>query len=92
MAHKKAGGSTQNNRDSQPKYLGVKKFGGELAKAGNVLVRQKGSKFEAGKNVYVGRDFTLHAGIAGKVKFAKKRLLKFDGRCKQKTTVSIEAA
>jgi large subunit ribosomal protein L27 len=92
MAHKKAGGSTQNNRDSQPKYLGVKKFGGELVAAGNVLVRQKGSKFGAGKNVYAGRDFTLHANIAGKVKFAKKRVVRFDRSHQGKTIVSVEAA
>lgn len=90
MAHKKAGGSTQNVRDSQPKYRGVKKFGGERVAAGNVIVRQKGMQFEPGDNVYAGKDFTLHAAAAGKVKFGEKRLLKFSGARKRKTIVSVE--
>jgi len=90
MAHKKAGGSTQNIRDSKPKYLGVKKFGGERVRAGNIIVRQKGMKFEPAENVYAGRDFTLHATVDGKVKFGVKRLLKFNGRKLRKTTVSVE--
>ena len=90
MAHKKAGGSTQNIRDSKPKYLGVKKFGGENVRAGNVILRQKGMKFEPGENVYAGRDFTLHASVDGKVKFGEQRILKFDARKKRKTTVSVE--
>jgi len=92
MAHKKAGGSTQNIRDSQPKYLGVKKFGGEKVLAGNVIIRQKGMKFEPGANVYAGKDFTIHAAIDGKVKFGEKRILKFNSQKKRKTTVSVEAA
>ncbi len=72
MAHKKAGGSTRNGRDSNPKYLGVKRFGSEKVRAGNILVRQKGTKFHPGKNVYMGKDFTLHAKIDGVVKFAVK--------------------
>ncbi|MFH1545864.1 MAG: 50S ribosomal protein L27 [Patescibacteria group bacterium] len=91
MAHKKAGGSTQNIRDSQPKYLGVKKFGGERVRAGNVIVRQKGMKFEPGENVYAGKDFTLHASVDGKVKFGERKILKFDARKKRKTTVAVEA-
>jgi large subunit ribosomal protein L27 len=91
MAHKKAGGSTQNIRDSKPKYLGVKKFGGERVKAGNVIIRQKGMKFEAGENTYRGKDFTIHAKIDGKVKFSEKRLLKFDASKKRKKVVSVEA-
>ncbi len=71
MAHKKAGGSTANGRDSNPKYLGVKKFGGELALAGNIIVRQRGTKFHPGKNVGMGRDHTLYALVTGKVIFAK---------------------
>lgn len=90
MAHKKAGGSTQNIRDSKPKYLGVKKFGGEAVSAGNIIIRQKGMKFEPGENVYRGKDFTLHAGIDGKVKFGEKRLVKFNRQHKSKTTVSVE--
>ena len=73
MAHKKGVGSTDNGRDSNPKYLGVKMFGGELAKAGNIIVRQRGTKYHAGENVYLGRDFTIHAQVAGTVAFNKRR-------------------
>lgn len=69
MAHKKGGGSTRNGRDSQSKRLGVKKFGGELVRAGHILVRQKGTKFHPGANVGMGRDYTLFATIDGFVKF-----------------------
>ena len=69
MAHKKAGGSTRNGRDSNPKYLGVKHFGGENVLAGNILVRQRGTQFHAGENVGVGRDHTLFALSEGKVEF-----------------------
>jgi len=69
MAHKKAGGSSRNGRDSQGQRLGVKIFGGEVAKAGNILVRQRGTKFHPGRNVGVGRDWTLFALIEGRVKF-----------------------
>jgi large subunit ribosomal protein L27 len=69
MAHKKAGGSTRNGRDSNPKYLGVKRYGGEAVLAGNILVRQRGTRFHAGENVGVGRDHTLYALADGKVKF-----------------------
>jgi large subunit ribosomal protein L27 len=72
MAHKKGVGSTKNGRDSKPKYLGVKKFGGEVVKAGNILVRQRGTKFTAGENVGMGRDHTLFALSAGVVKFQDK--------------------
>ncbi len=72
MAHKKGVGSTRNGRDSNPKYLGVKRFGGELVKAGNILVRQRGTKFNAGKNVGMGRDHTLFALETGLVKFQDK--------------------
>lgn len=70
MAHKKAGGSTKNGRDSNPKYLGIKKYGGEQVIAGNILVRQRGTRFHAGENVGIGRDHTLFALVAGQVKFA----------------------
>lgn len=73
MAHKKGVGSTDNGRDSKPKFLGVKLFGGQYAKAGNIIVRQRGTKFHPGDNVYMGRDHTLHAQIEGHVKFIKKR-------------------
>ncbi len=69
MAHKKAGGSTRNGRDSQAKRLGVKRFDGQFVRAGNILVRQRGTRFEPGRNVGMGRDFTLFALIDGVVKF-----------------------
>ena len=72
MAHKKAGGSTKNGRESQSKRLGVKKFGGERVLAGNILVRQRGTPFRPGDNVGVGTDHTLFAKITGRVQFRKK--------------------
>ena len=69
MAQKKGGGSTRNGRDSQPKMLGVKAFGGELVSAGSIIVRQRGTKFHPGTNVGVGRDHTLFALVDGHVKF-----------------------
>ena len=72
MAHKKAGGSTNNGRDSESKRLGVKRFGGESVLAGNIIVRQRGTKFHAGTNVGIGKDHTLFALTEGKVKFAVK--------------------
>lgn len=72
MAHKKGLGSSKNGRDSQSQRLGVKRFGGELVKAGNILVRQRGTKFVPGKNVGLGRDYTIFALIDGKVKFTDK--------------------
>ena len=77
MAHKKAGGSTRNGRDSNPKYLGVKRYGGESVLAGNIIVRQRGTRFHPGKNVGCGKDYTLFAKSDGIVRFvqrgAKKR-------------------
>ncbi len=72
MAHKKAGGSSRNGRDSQSKRLGVKRFGGELVSAGSIIIRQRGTATRAGENVGVGRDHTLFAKIDGKVVFARK--------------------
>ncbi len=72
MAHKKGLGSSKNGRDSQSKRLGVKRFGGELVKAGNILVRQRGTKFKPGKNVGLGRDHTIFSLIDGTVKFTNK--------------------
>ncbi len=69
MAHKKGGGSSQNGRDSNSKRLGVKRFGGEFVKAGNIIVRQRGTKFKPGLNVGMGKDYTLFAKIDGIVKF-----------------------
>lgn len=71
MAHKKAGGSTSNGRDSNPKYRGVKRFGGEVVQAGSIIVRQKGTKFHPGLGVGMGRDFTLFAKVEGAVKFSR---------------------
>jgi large subunit ribosomal protein L27 len=72
MAHKKAGGSTRNGRDSESKRLGVKRFGGENVAAGNILVRQRGTHFHAGDNVGVGHDHTLFAKVGGQVTFRRK--------------------
>lgn len=72
MAHKKAGGSSRNGRDSESKRLGVKKFGGQYVLAGNIIVRQRGTKFHPGKNVGIGKDHTLFAKIDGELKFEKK--------------------
>jgi len=84
MAHKKAGGSTNNGRDSESKRLGVKRFGGESVLAGNIIVRQRGTKFHAGNNVGIGKDHTLFALTEGKVKFEVKGP-------KNRKFVSIEA-
>lgn len=71
MAHKKGAGSSDNGRDSNPQYLGVKLYGGQTAVAGNILVRQRGTKFHPGVNVYMGKDHTLHAAVAGIVTYKK---------------------
>ena len=71
MAHKKGVGSTDNGRDSKSKRLGVKLFGGQAAKAGNIIIRQRGTKYHPGENVYMGKDFTIHAAVDGKVSFKK---------------------
>jgi len=73
MAHKKGVGSSRNGRDSQPKYLGVKKYGGEFARAGNIIVRQRGTKVHPGKNVRLGTDHTLFAVVDGHIKFERRR-------------------
>lgn len=72
MAHKKGQGSTQNNRDSIGRRLGVKKFGGEFVRAGNIIIRQRGTKVHTGENVGIGRDHTIYALIDGHVKFERK--------------------
>jgi large subunit ribosomal protein L27 len=77
MAHKKAGGSSRNGRDSPGQRLGVKRFGGQVVEAGNILVRQRGTKFHPGSNVGIGKDHTLFALITGAVAFKTKR----DGKC-----------
>lgn len=92
MAHKKAAGSSENLKDSQPKYRGVKLFAGQTALAGNIIIRQKGDKYQAGVNVYKGKDFTLHAKTDGIVFFRKKKMTKFDGRVYLNTFVDILSA
>ena len=77
MAHKKAGGSSRNGRDSAGRRLGVKKFGGEIVISGNIIVRQRGTKFHPGSNVGLGRDHTLFATSDGKVTFKKTRTRTF---------------
>ena len=72
MAHKKGMGSTRNGRDSEAKRLGVKKFGGEIVKAGNIIIRQRGTKVHPGNNVGMGKDYTIYATIEGRVKFERK--------------------
>jgi large subunit ribosomal protein L27 len=76
MAHKKAGGSSRNGRDSESKRLGVKRFGGQFVQAGSIIVRQRGTKFHAGENVGCGRDYTLFALTDGQVQFKVKGPLK----------------
>jgi large subunit ribosomal protein L27 len=73
MAHKKGVGSSRNGRDSNPQYLGVKKYGSESVVAGNIIIRQKGTKFKVGNNVGLGRDYTIYALIDGFVKFETKK-------------------
>ena len=92
MAHKKAGGSSKNGRDSNAKRHGVKRYAGEKVLSGAVLVRQKGTRWHAGENVGVGRDFTLFAMTDGVVKFSKKRREKFDRARKVDTLIHIVTA
>jgi large subunit ribosomal protein L27 len=87
MAHKKAGGSSRNGRDSNPKMRGVKRFGGQLVRTGEILVRQVGTRFHAGRNVGLGRDFTLYSLIDGHVKFEQ-----FDRNRKQVSVYPAAAA
>lgn len=93
MAHKKGAGSSDNGRDSNPQYLGVKMYGGQTAIPGNILVRQRGTKFHAGVGVYMGKDHTLHASVAGIVTYKKgkndKRIVYIAA---PKTEVALSAA
>ncbi len=89
MAHKKAGGSTRLGRDSNPQYLGTKVGDGEMVNAGQVLVRQRGTRIHPGKNVQKGTDDTLFSMIPGKVKFTQKKRTRFDGQLKMSKYVSI---
>ena len=85
MAQKKGGGSTRNGRDSQPKMLGVKKFGGEVINAGSIIVRQRGTQFHPGVNVGIGKDHTLYSLVNGQVSFAIKGSM-------NKRTVNVTSA
>lgn len=89
MSTKKSGGSSKNLRDSQPKYLGVKRGDGQTVKLGQVIVRQRGTKVEAGRNVRVAKDHTLFAMADGKVNFRKARKTRFDGQKIIKNTVDV---
>lgn len=89
MAHTKSGGSTRLGRDSAAKRLGVKKFDGELAKPGNVLVRQRGTKWHPGKNTKLGKDDTIYALKEGIVKFENKRKVTFTGKTKRISVVNV---
>lgn len=89
MAHKKAGGSTALGRDSQSKRLGVKKFGNQTVKVGNIIIRQRGTKWHSGKNVKRGSDDTLYAMIPGTVKFTTKKVKGFDGEFHSRKFVHV---
>ncbi|WKZ26759.1 MAG: 50S ribosomal protein L27 [Candidatus Paceibacterota bacterium] len=91
MAHKKAGGSTKNNRDSNPKYLGIKIDHGQAAKTGAILVRQRGTEFLPGQNVGMGKDHTLFALKNGKVGITNKRKISLNGGVKIKKVVNVSA-
>lgn len=89
MAHRKAGGTAKNLRDSQPKYLGVKLADGQRAQAGSIIIRQRGTAILAGTNVKTGKDHTLFALKDGVVKFGTKRKTSFHGKTAVKKTVSV---
>ncbi len=91
MAHTKAGGSTQLGRDSQPKYLGVKLYDGQIAKPGSIIIRQRGTKFISGEGVKIGRDDTIYAAIVGKVKFTTKKKKLFNGQRRLVKIVNVVA-
>ncbi len=92
MAHKKAGGSTALGRDSVSKRLGVKKYAGQQVKAGNILVRQRGTAIRAGENVMAGKDHTLFATINGIVKFTERKIRKYDNHLRKTKFVHVEPA
>lgn len=92
MSTKKAGGTAKNLRDSQPKYLGVKKGDGQVVKTGQIIVRQRGTKIQAGKNVRAGSDHTLFAMLDGKVAFRTTRKTRFDGQTVSKKMVDVVVA
>ena len=90
MAHKKAGGSTRNGRDSRSKRRGVKLFGGESAKAGSIIVRQKGTKFFPGENCKMGMDYTIFAIKGGEVVFTERKRVRFDRQVHRDIYVSVK--
>lgn len=92
MSTKKSGGSSKNLRDSQPKYLGVKRADGQAVKTGQIIVRQRGTKIDAGKGVKVGKDHTLFAMTDGVVSFRNKRKIRFNGEKVMKKAVDVIAA
>ncbi len=89
MAHVKAGGTAKNLRDSAPKFLGVKLYAGQTAKPGSILVRQRGTKILAGKNVKIGKDHTLYSIKQGKVSFTQKNKTRFDGNSRKYKVVNV---
>ena len=89
MAHKKAGGSANNLKDSKSKRLGVKLSDGQFAKAGSIIIRQRGSKYRPGENVKKGKDDTLFSTITGLVKFTSKKLKKYTGQLKETKIVNV---
>ena len=89
MAHKKSAGTTKNGRDSNPKYLGVKITEGDMAQAGSVIIRQRGTDVLPGKGVSMGKDHTIFSLISGKVKFSTKRKTHFDNKIVTKKVVSV---
>ena len=91
MAHKKAGGSTSNGRDSRAKRRGLKRSGGQIVSAGEVLIRQKGFWYRPGDNTHMGKDWTIHASVNGQVRFTEKRVTKFSGKREQCTMIHVDA-
>jgi large subunit ribosomal protein L27 len=89
MAHRKAGGTVKNLRDSNPKYLGIKLADGQMASSGSIIVRQRGTAIMAGNNVSIGKDHTLFALKEGTVKFGSKRKISFNGRTVVKKVVNV---
>ncbi len=92
MSKTKAGGSTKNGRDSSGRRLGVKLFGGQAVKPGDIILRQRGNKYEAGERTFLGKDFTIHAAEAGVVSFRQVRTTSFTGSKQRKTLVSVQPA
>ncbi len=89
MAHRKAGGTAKNVRDSNPKYLGIKLYDGQVAQPGSIIARQRGNKYMVGENVGQGKDHTIFSLINGTVKFTKKRKTTFTGNTKQMPVINV---